>query len=772
MKTRRRSSTDFATYRRLLSYLRGDGRIIAAVFVCIALESLFTVLTISSLKPVLNLLGDEPLLEQVESARSRPLELATPAPASDGRMVLRGAGEAGGRNAARRLANRLSSLAARPSRTTASLILDLADASPPDRQVWAVLFAGADEARQRGGELTVLLPSGSAPPPLLRISPGAGLRLVQGDPEAAARLRALYPEEVRRFAPPVPAAGGQPGPVARIKQAALDRITPYVVRLQQHAESSREAKFQVLVTAIGFMLGCAVFMVAAGFAVGYLANLLATRVLQKLRNHLFSHMLKLDLAHFTSHSTGSQMSVVLQDVQAVEGAVDILFSSVFKTPVTVLVLVSAMYSISPRLTLITFTVLPLMGILIYALGRRVRRTSSRIQAAKGALASILEEAFSGMRVVKAYNMEKREAERFEKENHRIFRLSLKTTAASEVGTSATQLLSVATVGIMVLLGGYVVVVTQELSYSDFLIFVALLTQVFRPLKTVPKTNTKLQRGLAGCDRVFGLLDSEPRIRERPGAPEARPLRTAIELRNVSLRYQEDRAPALNGINLRIEAGTSIALVGSAGCGKSTLANLIPRFYDPTEGQVTWDGTDLRDLSLASLRRQIALVTQDVILFDDTIANNIAFGAEGTVSREQIEAAARAARAHDFIMSLPQGYDTMVGGRGQLLSGGQRQRLAIARALVRNAPVLILDEATSALDSETEALLQEALAELVRGRTVLVIAHRLSTIQNCDRIYVMEQGRFVEDGPHDELLERNGRYARFYNIQFGRAPAQT
>jgi subfamily B ATP-binding cassette protein MsbA len=285
-----------------------------------------------------------------------------------------------------------------------------------------------------------------------------------------------------------------------------------------------------------------------------------------------------------------------------------------------------------------------------------------------------------------------------------------------------------------------------------------------------KVTSRLQRGLAGCDRVFRVLDDRPSIVDRANALPAPELRRGIEFKNVSFQYTEERGPVLRGINLLIEAGRAIALVGETGSGKSTFVNLLPRFYDPTEGSIVFEGIDQRDLQVKSLRDNIAIVTQDPVLFNDTVANNIAYGrsSEQRPDRERIEAAAKAAKLHDFIVEqLPQAYDTVIGSRGTLLSGGQKQRLAIARAIYRDAPILILDEATSSLDSETEALIQEALNYLMQNRTTVVVAHRLSTIQKCDEIYVMDKGRFVEHGTHQELLRKNGRYARYHEIQFGR-----
>jgi subfamily B ATP-binding cassette protein MsbA len=287
------------------------------------------------------------------------------------------------------------------------------------------------------------------------------------------------------------------------------------------------------------------------------------------------------------------------------------------------------------------------------------------------------------------------------------------------------------------------------------------------LGTGCRTTSKIQKGLAGCDRVFGVLDTSATIVDRPGAVEAKPLREAVAFEGVGFTYGRGRPVVLHDINLRVPAGRAVAIVGETGSGKSTLVNLLPRFYDPTAGRLTWDGTDLRDLQVVSLRDRIALITQDVVVFDATIAENISYGRHRDATRDEIVEAAKAANAHRFIEKLPHGYDTLVGAHGTRLSGGERQRIAIARAILKDAPVMILDEATSSLDSETEALIQEALARVMKGRTVFVIAHRLSTIQKCDEIYVMDAGRFVEHGTHGELLARNGQYARYHAIQFGK-----
>jgi len=553
--------------------------------------------------------------------------------------------------------------------------------------------------------------------------------------------------------------------VVKWKEQIKGQIEPKIEEYQTRANASARFKFQVLLVIIAIMLGFGLLMCLASFGSGYLSTYLSTKAVQRLRNHAFSHMVQLDMSYFSTHSTGSLISLVTQDVQAVDGSLDILFSSVIKNWIKMLSFIIMMIAISPSLSLITFLIVPLIGGAIYIIGRRIRKVSRRVQRVKAILSSILEEAFTGMRVIKGYNMEQIETRRFEKRTREVFRMGLKTTAAEEIGSSLTQFMGLFTVAVVVLVGAYFVVVKQALSAGSFVVFALLLTQVFRPLKGASKVTSKIQKGLAGCDRVFAVLDTHATIVDKPGAVEARPLQQSIRFEDVTFAYARNKQPALVDINLEIPAGSAVALVGETGSGKSSLANLIPRFYDPTSGAVFYDGADLRDLQIKSIRNQLAIVTQEVVLFDDTVANNIAYGIQRTVQPEEIERAARAAKAHEFIMRMPNGYDTVIGSRGGRLSGGERQRIAIARAILKDAPILILDEATSALDSETEAVIQEALSNLIRGRTTIIIAHRLSTIQHCDTIYVLDQGRIIEQGSHAQLLERQGRYARFHQIQF-------
>lgn len=590
--------------------------------------------------------------------------------------------------------------------------------------------------------------------PLIQIA--GGKNLVSSKPKPAEPEEASAPSLTPDF-------------IKQIKHSVKSKVEPRVLELQNQANAHPRVKFQILLVIIGIMLVFGLLMCLAAFGSGYLSSYLSTKAVQKLRNHTFAHMVTLDMSYFSTHSTGTLISHVTQDVQAVEGSLDILFSSVIKNQIKMLSFIIMMIIISPSLSLITFLIVPLIGAAIFIIGRRIRKVSRRVQRVKAILSSILEEAFTGMRVIKGYNMEMIETRRFEKRTREVFRMGLKTTAAEEIGASLTQFLGLFTVAVVVLVGAYFVVIKQALSAGNFVVFALLLTQVFRPLKGASKVTSKIQKGLAGCDRVFAVLDTKSTIVDTPGATEAMPLKQGLRFENVTFSYSRTKQPALIDIDINIPAGAAIALVGETGSGKSTLANLIPRFYDPTGGKVTYDGIDLRNLQVKSLRNQLAIVTQDVVLFDDSVANNIAYGIQREVSPDEIESAARAAKAHEFIMRLPEGYDSSIGSRGVRLSGGERQRLAIARAILKDAPILILDEATSALDSETEALIQEALTNLIRGRTTIVIAHRLSTIQHCDRIYVLDQGRIIEQGSHTELLEAQGRYARFHQIQFA-APA--
>jgi subfamily B ATP-binding cassette protein MsbA len=760
---KKRRYTDLGLYRRLIGYLKGSRLPIFGVIACMFLEGVFTVTTITMVRPTLELLVKNRISDTSKLSEKAGFELGAPQSVSDGVYAMKAVGELAGSHAAEELHGALVALLKPPRK---SVIVDLSALRRLDEYAWAQVYFGNLTANDRGIALTFVLPDAFAVPAGMA-SAGTFSLLPAGSAEG----QKLLAGSLASVPQPVAEKPKKKGLVSRLKEEAGRKVAPYLERVQDYVMVSSANKFRVLGCVIGVMLTSAFFMVVASFGVGYLSAYLASLAVLRLRNHVYAHMLGLDLQYFSRHSTGTLMSSVTQDVAAVSGAIDILFSSVLKTPVTVMMLVAAMFFISPSLTLFCFAVVPIIGLMLYTLGRKIRKISQRIQELRAVLSSMAQETFSGIRVVKAFNMEVAESDRYELESRNVFKRGLKTIIAEELGTSLTALLGIVTVSVMILAGGYYVLQTRELSGSDFVLFVVFLSQVFRPLKGSSRVIGKIQKGMAGSDRVFRVLDTRPTIVHDPAAVELQPLRREITFDHVSFSYHPSRPPVLCDIDLRVPAGKAIAIVGETGAGKSTLVNLLPRFYDPTQGRVLFDGVDLREVSLRSLRDQIAVITQDVILFDETVARNIAYGMEDDVPRERIEAAARAANAHRFIEEkLPKGYDTLVGGRGTRLSGGERQRIAIARAILKDAPVLILDEATSSLDSETEALIQDALANVIKGRTVFVIAHRLSTIQNCDEILVMDSGKFVERGTHEELLRLGGRYARYHGIQFGKPVA--
>jgi subfamily B ATP-binding cassette protein MsbA len=413
------------------------------------------------------------------------------------------------------------------------------------------------------------------------------------------------------------------------------------------------------------------------------------------------------------------------------------------------------------LATVAFIVFPVTIWPLTQLYKRVRSSSKRGQGSLGKLTALLQETIQGNRVVKAFGMEAYERERFAAENQRLFRHSLKAGRLRAFVPPMVELVAAFGISAVVWYGGSSVI-SGERTQGAFVAFLTAMLLLYEPFKHLTRTNAALQNGLAAAERLFEVLDQWSEVEERPQARTLTGICQGIRFTDVSFRYQQDWV--LRNINLEIRAGEVVALVGPSGGGKSTLADLIPRFYDVNAGQITIDGVDVRDLTLQSLRAQIAVVTQFTFLFNDTVRNNIAYGAPSR-PLEEVIAAAQAAYAHEFITALPQGYDTEIGELGVRLSGGQRQRLAIARALLKNAPILILDEATSSLDNESERLVQAAIEELMVGRTVLVIAHRLSTIHRADRIVVLADGRIVEEGCHDELLARNAQYRRLYDLQF-------
>src|SRR5687768_13049987 len=478
----------------------------------------------------------------------------------------------------------------------------------------------------------------------------------------------------------------------------------------------------------------------------YLMEGLGHRVVMVVRNQLFSHTLDQSAAFFAHRTTGQLLSRINNDVGLVQRAVSETIGDLARES---LVLVGC------------------AALLVYPLvrfGKKVRTVTRWSQEAHEHMSHVATEAFIGHRIVKAFGAERREASKFDRASWSLFRTNLKVTRVLALLPPMMEFLGgVAIAG--ALWYGSREIAQGRLTPGEFTSFVAALLLMYGPIKKLSRVNANLQQAVAASERIFELLDTHTEVRERPGAAALPPFTAHIEFGDVSFAYEDGHGRStLRNVSFTVRAGQMIAIVGRSGAGKTTLVNLLPRFYDVTGGAILIDGRDVRDVTLASLRAQIGIVTQEIVLFDDTIAGNIAYGTPGA-TMEQIEAAARAANAHDFIAGQPEGYRTMIGERGQRLSGGQRQRLAIARALLKNSPLLILDEATSALDNESERLVQEALATLMMNRTSFVIAHRLSTVRRADAIIVLERGRVVEIGRHDDLIARaNGTYARLLQLQ--------
>jgi len=494
----------------------------------------------------------------------------------------------------------------------------------------------------------------------------------------------------------------------------------------------------------------------------YLMAFVGQNVIRRLRDDLFAHFQSLPLQYFLKTPTGVVMSRITNDVNLIQGAVTKALASLLMDTVRVLGLVAYCFWQDWLLSLVAFTVFPVAVALIVHFGRRIRKLSQRGQIYMGSLNSILYEVISGIRIVKAFGMEAHEARKFEAENQRMFKNTMRHHKVRAISTPLMELLGGGIGASGVVWYGVYLVKTGQSTPGTFLSFLTAVLLLYDPLKKLSKMNNTIQEGLAASERVFEVLDSP----KEPGAgdelPPLPPITESIEYRDVSFKYEDDLV--LKGISLRVKAGETVALVGPSGGGKTTMLNLLPRFYDVTSGGVYIDGHDIREYSLASLRGQMALVTQHTILFNDTIAGNISYG-RPSCTQAQIEEAARAANAHDFIMETPDGYQTLIGESGIRLSGGQRQRIAIARAILKDAPILILDEATSSLDTESELEVQKALEFLMRGRTTFVIAHRLSTVRNAERILVIVDGRIEEAGAHQELLRSGGEYRKLYGLQF-------
>ena len=499
----------------------------------------------------------------------------------------------------------------------------------------------------------------------------------------------------------------------------------------------------------------------------YLKNISMTLVqyhlITEMRNRLYKHFNSQSLSYFHQNKSGELTSIIINDVANLRRALGTSFHQLLVEPINLLAFTVLLFIINWKLALISVVIVPISGITIMTIGRSIRRKSRRTASMIAGITNIITETFSSIRVVKAFAMEGYEVQRFFKETHKYFKLILRRAKLRLLASPITETLGVMMGVLLLWVGGMEVLSGKGLTPEDFLRFILLLFAMMDPLRKLSSVNVELQAGAASAERVFAILDTPPTIMDELDAVKIDTFKDKIQINNVSFKYESEDT-VLKNISFEIEKGSAVALVGSSGAGKSTLADLIPRFYDVNQGAIEIDGQDIRYVTLNSLRRLMGIVTQETILFNDTVKANIAYG-QKDVDDEQVIAAAKAANALEFIEELPKGLDTVIGEKGVKLSGGQRQRLAIARAIMKNPPILILDEATSALDTESERLVQEALETLMTDRTVLVIAHRLSTVTNADKIIVMEKGLIKEMGTHDELIQKNGLYSNLYNIQF-------
>jgi len=495
----------------------------------------------------------------------------------------------------------------------------------------------------------------------------------------------------------------------------------------------------------------------------YLMAFVEQSVMRDLRNDLYKHINKLSLSYFHRTRTGQIISRITNDVNLVNGGVSASFVTLIKYPLTIIAsLLIALY-LSWQLTLVALLVAPVSILIIAQIGLRLRKQSAKSQEKMADVTSILQETISGIRVVKAFNMESFEIKKFMNETQKYFKTLLKITRTSKLASPLNEFLG-ATIGVGILwFGGQQVLQGRMLAPEEFLVFLVVIFSIIQPIKELASVNNRIQEAVAAGERIFKVLDQKPAIQNAPNAKIVKQFRDKIEFKNVTFSYNR-KDIVLDNICVTIHKGEILAIVGPSGAGKSTFVDLIPRFYDPQKGTVFMDGIDIRQIEISSLRRLMGVVTQETILFNDTVRNNIAYGLEEK-SLDEVIAAAEIANAHKFISELPQGYDTNIGERGVTLSGGQRQRIAIARAILKNPPILILDEATSALDTESELLVQQAIERLMENRTSFVIAHRLSTILNADRIIVLEDGKLVQEGTHKSLVSQPGLYQKLYNMQF-------
>jgi subfamily B ATP-binding cassette protein MsbA len=526
-----------------------------------------------------------------------------------------------------------------------------------------------------------------------------------------------------------------------------------------NAGGQREDKWRRI---LWLLMGVFVVRAFAGFFSEYSFQKVGLSTVRDLRDHLYERIIQQSHRFFSERSTGEMVSRLVSDADAIQAAVSTRMGDLIEESMTLLGLTVYVFINNAQLAFVCFFVAPVIVYPIAHFGRKLRKTTHRSQERMADLATILEETIRGVRIVKSFTMEKFEIDRFRAATKRHLDSTLKAQRIQATTSPVLELLAGVCFLLLFWYAHNRIVVHHTLTMGQFLAFVAAMAAMWAPVKKLNRVNLSVNNALAASERVFRMLDIDNEVKEKPDAVELTRVGEGIRYENVTFAYDAD--PVLRNINLLIAPGEIVALVGSSGAGKTTFVNLLPRFYDVSEGRITVDGVDVRDAKLFSLRSLMGFVTQEVVLFNDTVRNNIAYG-RGDAEMDKVIAASKAANAHEFISALPLGYDTLIGEGGVLLSGGQRQRLAIARALFKDPPILVLDEATSSLDTESERLVQQALNNLMQGRTTLVIAHRLSTIRSADKIVVLDKGEIVESGRHEDLLVRRGVYRKLYDLQF-------
>ena len=536
----------------------------------------------------------------------------------------------------------------------------------------------------------------------------------------------------------------------------LKFYTNLIILRETPAESLRV----LCLTILSVFFGKNIFL----YIKNYLLRIVELSLVRDIRNKLYAHIQSLSLGYFNRQKTGNITSIVINDVEHLQIALGATFQKLFVEPINVITFVSLLFIISWKLALIALIIIPLAGIAVIGIGKSIRRKSRRTQKKVADIMQILSETLSSIRIVKAFANEKNEVSKFSKESKNYFKLLLRRGRLDLLAGPITESFGVVIGVILLWYGGTEVLMQRGLNPEDFIRFILILFSILGPIKQMGNVNLRIQTGYASAERIFSLLDTPKDIIERSNPLQLKSFNKHIEFKNLSFEYEESEGLVLSNINFKINKGEVVAIVGPSGAGKSTIADLIPRFYDPKDGEILIDQENIKKLSLASLRKNMGIVTQDVILFNDTIKNNIAY-AQPKATMESIINACKAANALEFIEEIPEGFEAIIGERGVKLSGGQKQRIAIARALLKNPPILILDEATSSLDTESEKKVQTAIEALLKDRTALIIAHRLSTVQTANKIITIEKGRISEIGTHDELYSNDGLYRKLYDIQF-------